>query len=167
MTTQCLVYAVWVPVLSPGACQMHESFSDYYGDLLEGQYDCPDRVVWNACFRLGHSPGGFRTWWRTCWGSDDDPDDTHLRRLCVRFGRRLYAFARANGIPVVECTRGERQPLLAKDYRPEDPDFVGVFVIFKFRAPAPIWRVPRSAQGVLQHLAFKKPYPHVNHSTRE
>jgi hypothetical protein len=142
---------------------MHDSFSDYYGDLLEGQYDCPDRIVLNACFRLGHSPGGFRTWWRTWWGSEDDLDDTHLRRLCVRFGRRLHAFARANGIPIVECKRGERQHLLAKDYRPDDPDFVGVFVIFKFRAAAPVWRVQRSAQGVIQHLEFKKPYPHVNH----
>ena len=54
-------------------------------------------------------------------------------------------------------------PILAHGYRPEDPDFVGVFVIFRFRAPAPIWRVQRSAQGLLQHLEFKKPYPHVNH----
>jgi hypothetical protein len=142
---------------------MHDGFSEYYGDLLAGQYDCPDRVALNACFRLAHSPGGFRTWWRAWCGSEEHLDDAHLRRLCGRFGRRLRAFARANGIPLVACPRGERQHLLAKDYMPQDPDATGVFAIFKFRAAAPVWSVKRSAQGVVQHLEWKKPYPYVNH----
>ena len=48
MASQCIMYAVWVPVLPPGARQVHDSFSDYYGDLLEGQYGCPDRIVLNG-----------------------------------------------------------------------------------------------------------------------
>ena len=158
-----VVYAVWVPVALAGACLMRDGFSEYYGDLLEGQYDCPDRIVLNAYFRMAHSPGGFRMWWRAWRGSEDDLDNTHLPRLCTRFGRRLHAFARANGIPVVHCKHGDRQHELAQAYRPDDPDFVGVFVVFKFRAPAPTWKVQRSATGVIQGLEFRKPYPHVNH----
>ena len=33
-------------------------------DLLTGSYDCVDRIVLNAYYPMGHSPGGFRTWWR-------------------------------------------------------------------------------------------------------
>lgn len=47
--------------------------------LLEGSYDCVDRVVLNAYMPICHSPGGFRCWWRA-WheGSDAELDDTHL-----------------------------------------------------------------------------------------
>ena len=34
-------------------------------NLLEGSYDCVDRVVLNGYLSICHSPGGFRTWWRT------------------------------------------------------------------------------------------------------
>ena len=50
--------------------------------LLEGSYDCVDRVVLNAYMAPCHSPGGSRAWWRL-WheGSDAQLDDTHLIRL--------------------------------------------------------------------------------------
>ena len=44
---------------------MPESLSDRYTELLSGSYDCTDRIVLNAYFRMGHTPGGFRVWWRT------------------------------------------------------------------------------------------------------
>jgi hypothetical protein len=43
---------------------MSDRFSDQYADLLEGQYDCVDRIVLNAYFPLGQKAGGFRSWWR-------------------------------------------------------------------------------------------------------
>ncbi len=43
---------------------MTDGVSERYGDMLAGSYDCVDRVVLNAYYPLGHSPGGFRTWWR-------------------------------------------------------------------------------------------------------
>jgi hypothetical protein len=58
-----------------------DEFSTYYADLLEGSYDCVDRIVLNAYFPLGHSGGGLRSWWRLLRGSDDDLDDSHLRDL--------------------------------------------------------------------------------------
>ena len=50
--------------------------------LLEGSYDCVDRLVLNGYLSMCHSPGGFRVWWRA-WhgGRDDDLDNTHRLRL--------------------------------------------------------------------------------------
>ena len=36
-----------------------------------GSYDCIDRIVLNAYFRMGHDPGGFRVRWRALTGSDE------------------------------------------------------------------------------------------------
>ena len=38
---------------------MADGLSDLYQDLLTGSYDCIDRIILNAYFRMGHSPGGF------------------------------------------------------------------------------------------------------------
>ena len=43
---------------------MSDSLSERYEDLLTGSYDCVDRIVLSAYFRMGHDPGGFRWWWR-------------------------------------------------------------------------------------------------------
>ena len=69
---------------------MADDFSERYGDLLTGSYDCVDRIVLNAYFPLGHNPGGFRVWWRRLHdGSDDELDNTHLMRFAGRFARRV------------------------------------------------------------------------------
>jgi hypothetical protein len=39
---------------------MTDGLSTLYQDLLGGSYDCVDRIVLNAYFRMGHDPGGFR-----------------------------------------------------------------------------------------------------------
>jgi len=54
---------------------MPESLSDRYAELLSGSYDCADRIVLNAYFRMGHTAGGFRVWWRVLTGSDDTLDN--------------------------------------------------------------------------------------------
>ncbi len=67
---------------------MSNEFSEHYGDLLTGSYDSVDRVVPNAYFSLGLSPGGFRTRWRRWQGeSDEELDNTHLMRMAGRFSR--------------------------------------------------------------------------------
>jgi hypothetical protein len=39
-----------------------DDFSDYYRELLEGRYDCPDRIVLNGYFALGgRRVAGFAT----------------------------------------------------------------------------------------------------------
>jgi hypothetical protein len=62
-----------------------DRLSARYGDLLSGGHDCVDRVVLNPYYSLGHTPGGFRTWWRRLHdGSDGELDNTHLMRMAGR-----------------------------------------------------------------------------------
>ncbi|HCT78021.1 MAG TPA: hypothetical protein DGT23_15790 [Micromonosporaceae bacterium] len=141
---------------------MADDFSERYGDLLTGSYDCVDRIVLNAYYPLGHNPGGFRVWWRRWHGdSDDELDNTHLMRLAGRFARRVRAWAGAHGIPVIDCGRGERKHLIAEQYLAEHDVGPGVFLILVAKAPASVWQVVRSSGGVLCNLVKKKSY--VNH----
>src|ERR1700737_2638831 len=63
---------------------MTDGLSTLYQDLLTGSYDCVDRIVLNAYFRMGHDPGGFRLWWRQLTGSDATLDNAHVMRLSKR-----------------------------------------------------------------------------------
>ena len=137
---------------------MADSLSDRYADLLTGSYDCVDRIVLNAYFRMGHDPGGFRLWWRALTGSDETLDNTHLMRLAGRFSRRLRGYAKANGIPVVDCAVGERKHDLAEEYLAKTTVTHGLFVILVGRAQAPVWDVSGK-----HHIERKKPMPYVNH----
>ncbi len=93
---------------------MTDLLSERCGDHLTGSYDCPDRIVLNAYYSIGHAPGGFRVWWRR-WHDDSDAqlDNAHLMRLAGRFARRLRASAHAHGIPVIDCNAGERKHRIA------------------------------------------------------
>jgi len=119
-------------------------------------------MVLNAYYPLGHSPGGFRTWWRRWHGdSDAELDDAHLMRLPGRFARRVRAWAKANGVPVIECTAGQRKHLIAEEYLAGHSVGPGVFMILVARARATVWKVKRSAAGVIGNLEKKTEY--VNH----
>ena len=137
-------------------------FSERCGDLLTGSYDCVDRIVLDAYFSLGHSPGGFRVWWRR-WHGDGDQrlDNVHLMRLAGRFARRVRASAQAHGIPVIDCKAGDRKDQIAEDYLAEHPPRTGVFLILVARAPATVWKVSRSGAGVICNLEKRKEF--VNH----
>ena len=113
-----------------------DDFTERYGDLLAGSYDCVDRVVLNAFFPVGHNPGGFRCWWRRLHGSDDQLDDTHLMRMAGRFARRVKAWAAANEVPLIFCTAGERKHLIAEQYLEENSVAPGVF-----GPPRQVWRL--------------------------
>jgi hypothetical protein len=137
---------------------MADSLSARYAELLSGSYDCMDRMVLNGYFRLGHSPGGFRTWWRALTDSEQGLDNAHLMRMAGRFSRRLHAYAKANAIPVLHCQSGQRKHELAEDYLAKNPIHQGLFLIAVGRAPAPVWEV--RANG---HIQAKKSRPSVNH----
>ena len=132
-----------------------------------------DRIVLNAYFSGGHSPGGFRTWWRR-WHSDGDQqlDNAHLMRLAGRFARRVRACAQAHGIPVIDCKAGERKHQIAEHYLAEHPPGrTGVFLILVARAPATVWKVdpirggrdlqPGEEQAVRQPLLVSHHRPDV------
>jgi hypothetical protein len=133
-----------------------------HAPLLEGSYDCVDRLVLNGYLSMCHSAGGFRVWWRA-WhgGSDENLDNTHLLRLAGRFARRVRACAKAKGIPLIDCDRGERKHLIAEEYLASHDVGRGVFMILVARAVSPTWRVTRSRSGVLINLEKKPAF--VNH----
>jgi len=136
-----------------------DDFSARYGNLINGSYDCVDRVVLNAWCPMGVNPGGFRTWWRRLHaGSDDQLDNTHLMRMAGRFARRVKAWAAANGVPVIFCKAGERKHLIAEEYLETHVVTTGVFLILAAKAPAAVWKVHRSARGVITNLEKKREY---------
>jgi hypothetical protein len=139
-----------------------DDFTERYRDLLTGSYDCVDRIVLNAYYPLGHNPGGFRVWWRRWHGdSDAELDDAHLMRLPGRFARRVRAWAKANGVPVIDCKARERKHRIAEEYLAENTVGTGVFLILVARARATVWKVRRSAGGVI--MALEKQSEYVNH----
>src|SRR3984893_12538582 len=137
---------------------MPDSLSDRYADLLTASTVVGARIVLNAFFRMGHGPGGFRVWWRALTGSEETLDNTLLMRLAGRFSRRIHGYAKANGIPVVHCSAGERKHELAEEYLAMTNITQGVFLILVGRAQAPVWDVSAN-----HHIEPKKPMPYVNH----
>jgi len=101
---------------------MPDQLSTLYSDLLEGSYDCVDRVVLNSYFGMGQTGGGLRVWWRALYGSDENLNDTHLMRLAGRFSRRLRAWAKDNQIPVIYCSPGEDKHKLAEPTSRQAPN---------------------------------------------
>src|SRR3990172_9554294 len=140
-----------------------DAFSRYHAELLEGDYDCVDRLVLNAFFPLGQTGGGLRSWWRRLRGDDTTLDDAHLRDMAGAFSRRLRAFCVANAIPLIEARAGERKHQLAEPYLPAAPKFRGLFLIIAGNAAAPVWEVRRNAQGQITQVQHRKTWPHVKH----
>jgi hypothetical protein len=139
-----------------------DDFTAYHLELLDGRYDCVDRIVLNGYFSMGQQGGGFRTWWRQLTGSDDTLDQQHLVRMAGDFSRRLHAFAKQRSIPVIHCGTGERKHDLAEPYVPTAPDFQGLFLILVAKSPALVWEVKPCRNGAF-HLERKTPWPYVNH----
>src|SRR5215472_14866920 len=112
-----------------------DDFSRYYAELLDGIYDCVDRIVLNAFFSMGQTGGGMRSWWRNLHGDDSQLDDKHLREMAGTFSRRLHAFCAKQGIPIIEAGSGERKHELAEPHVPKDPTFSGLFLVITGNAP--------------------------------
>lgn len=54
-------------------------------------------------------------------------------RMAGRFARRVRASAKAHGIPMIDCKRGERKHQIAEEYLASDPVDRGVFLILVAR----------------------------------
>jgi len=142
--------------------QQADDLSAYYEELLEGRYDCVDRIVLNGYLPLGQQGGGFRVWWRELTGSDATLDQEHLLRLAGRFSRRLHGWAKQHGVPVIHCAPEQRKHELAEKYLPQDPNYGGLFLVLVAKAPALVWEV-KSCKSGAPHLSRKSPWPYVNH----
>lgn len=140
-----------------------DELSSYYAELLEGTYDCVDRLVLNAYFPMGQTGGGLRTWWRQLHGSDATLDDAHLREMAGTFSRRVTAYCAKHQIPLIEAQAGERKHELAEPHLPKDPKFRGLFLVITGKAPAPVWEVKRNAQNQIIEVQHRRQWPYVKH----
>src|SRR5712664_3600435 len=108
---------------------MTDGLSTLYQDLLGGSYDCVDRIVLNAYFRIGHDRSAFRVWWRALTGSDETLENAYLMRLAGRFSRRIRGYAKAHDIPVIDCPAGQRKHDLAEEYLAKTRVAQGLFLV--------------------------------------
>ena len=140
-----------------------DELSSYYAELLEGSYDCVDRVVLNAYFPMGQTGGGLRTWWRQLHGSDANLNDDQLRDMAGTLSRRLRAYCARHQVPVIEAEAGQRKHELAEEHLPQDPKFRGLFLVITGKAPAPVWEVKRNAQNQIIEVPHRRKWPYVKH----
>src|SRR3974390_1367867 len=140
-----------------------DDFSQYHAELLEGVYDCVDRIVLNAFFPMGQPGGGMRCLLPQFHGDDSHLDDKHLREMAGTFSRRLHAFCAKQGIPIIEAGSGKRKHELPEPHVPKDPASCGLFLVIAGNAPAPIWEVKRNTAGQITEIRRRKSWPYVKH----
>jgi hypothetical protein len=140
-----------------------DQLSEQYQDLIEDSYDCVDRIVLNAYFPMAQDPGGVRVWWRALFGSEDDLDTAHLMRMAGRFARRVRAFAKDRGIPLVDCAPKEKKFEIAQTYLAQHDGRPGLFLVLVAKARAPVWEVQLTKSGKIGDIHRKNPMPFVNH----
>ena len=79
-----------------------------------------------------------------------------------RFARRVKAWGAANRVPVIFCKAGERKHRIAEAYLATHQVGIGVFLVLVAKAPAPVWKVKRSAKtGAIVNIERRREY--VNH----
>jgi len=139
-----------------------DKLSKHYDEILEGTYDCPDRIVLNGYFPQGCIPGGFRNWFRALTGSDKDLNNKTLMKMSGRFGRRINAFCKSKGIPLLYFKAGERKQEKAEGLIPNDKTFTGLFAIFVARAQGTVWDIKEFGNGKID-IRRKSPVPFINH----
>ncbi len=126
-----------------------DEFSSYVADLLDGRYDCVDRIVLNGYFLMGQTSGGLLTWWNQLYPGAP-LDQKRLEQMAGGFSRRVQAFARKHNLPLIYCPLGDKtKHQRAEKLLPKDPAFQGVFAILVARAPALVWKAKRNREGKL------------------
>ena len=139
-----------------------DDFSTYLTELLNGTYDCVDRICLRGYFPMGQTSGGMVTWWdKLCPGSA--VTQPRLRAMSGDFGRRVQAYARKHKIPIHYCEISDKtKHTQAEKLRPSDPDFQGVFLILVAKAPALVWQAKNNRHGKVV-LRRPKSWPLVYH----
>ena len=113
-----------------------DQFSRDYADLLDGLYDCIDRIVLNAYCPMLLSGGGIRFWWRQLKGGDSDLNTAALMRMAGVVSQRVQAYCRKNNIPFVHYQTGERKHEDEAELLPSDSGYEGIFAYFVRERPA-------------------------------
>ena len=139
-----------------------DSLTEHYTPLLEGEYDCIDRIVLNAYCPMLLVGGGVRNWYRKMEGSDNDMSNSSMMRYAGRFSRRVQSFCKKKNIPFVHFQTGKRKHEKAKMLIPENKSFIGIFAVFVSRAPSLLWEVKKFDNGSID-IRRKKKTSLVNH----
>ncbi len=139
-----------------------DNISEHYKKVIEGSYDCIDRLVLNAYCPMLLNPGGFRIWYRKLKGTDASLENAVLMRMAGRFSRRINAFCKSKNIPLIYCKAGERKHEQAEKLIPADKSFTGLFAIFVSRAPSLLWDIKRFENGGMD-IRKQKELSYVNH----
>ena len=140
----------------------NDILTEHYAPLLEGSYDCIDRIVLNAYCPMLLVPGGVRNWYRLMQGSDKDMSDAAMMRFAGRFSRRIQSFCKKKDIPFVHFQTGERKHGEAERMQPRDKSFIGIFAVFVSRAPSLLWEVKKFKSGSID-IRRKEKTSLVNH----
>jgi len=75
-------------------------------------------------------------------------------RMAGRFSRRVRGYAKAHGIPLIDCSVGERKHDLAEEYLATTEITQGLFLVLVARAQAPVWDI-----SAKHNIDIKKPMP--------
>jgi hypothetical protein len=152
----------WAASDSVRPMSLADDFSTYVAPLLDGGYDCVDRLVLNGYFLLGQTSGGFLTWWNDLFpGTKLEPK--RLEQMAGDVSRRVFAFAKKHAIPIIRCPLGDKtKHTRAEKLRPTDSAFQGVFAILVARAPGLVWKARLNRAGKLV-LRRTEPWPLVQH----
>ena len=113
-----------------------DCLTQHYSNILDGSYDCIDRIVLNAYCPILLIPGGVRNWYRIIQGDDQDMSDSTMMRYAGRFSRRVQAFCKKKNIPFRIFKTGERKHEEAEKLKPSDKSFIGIFAILYPGPPA-------------------------------
>jgi hypothetical protein len=146
--TRQIRISIWFCWFFGGIMDFNDQLSQHYSEILDGTYECVDRIVLNGYYKQCHHPGGFRIWWRRLKGSDNDLDKNNLMRMAGRFNRRVYAFADHANIPIITCKPKDKKHEIAAEYIPDDKNFSGIFLILKSRATSLVWEVEKAGPKV-------------------
>jgi hypothetical protein len=124
-----------------------DDFSTYVADLLNGTYDCVDRISLRGYFPMGQTSGGLLTWWNQLF-PNTALTQQRLRSMSGDFGRRVQAYAKKHRVALRYCSVGDKtKHAEAEKLRPADPNFQGVFAIFVAKAPALVWQAKNNRAG--------------------
>ncbi len=139
-----------------------DEFSTYVADLLNGTYDCVDRISLRGYFPMGQTSGGLLIWWNQLYPGTPLTQQ-RLRSLSGDLARRVGAYARKHHIPFEYYPIGDKtKHAQAEKLRPTDPNFHGVFAIFVAKAPALVWQAQNNRNGKVV-LRRPKSWPLVYH----
>jgi hypothetical protein len=83
------------PCMMSGQCAPNQN-------PLSGSYDCVDRILLNAYFRM-EIVEWFPAWWRVLTGSDEVQEDAHPKEIPRRSRRCIHGHTKTHKIAVIDC----------------------------------------------------------------